>query len=203
MVNEDSSPETVQERLEHASGDWEGCYYPAGAQDVIKALTQQTGEYMESIVAIKEQNLRVTPAQLQRTLDEWRELDANIKFHKIQVIENDQARHENRFQQYFEQLQEFFTVQANATLGDISDEMVMRCILPGETFAERYKILDAESKQIMELKEHFVIPQIEIYTQNARELYTAWIEKADRTADPKMHRYAWFTWMLKRRASLI
>jgi hypothetical protein len=119
MIDDKDPPTAITTRLEHASGEWEGCYYPAGVNDVVAALTQQTGEYLERVQDIKERDLRVNVAQLERVFDEWRKDDVDIKIYKVQVTENEEARFNNQFEQFFIQVKNLMMVQANATLGEI------------------------------------------------------------------------------------
>lgn len=200
MVNEKDPPTAITARLEHASGQWTGVYHLAGTQDVIKALTQQTTEYLERVQDIKGGSLRVNQAQLDRIWEEWAQQDVNWKMHKISVTENKEAREEADFQILLTQLENLMMVQADATLGQITDAIVWFCSQPEDKFSDRYDALRDGLDYLMKLQEVLVQPLMDDYLQKARETYRK-LSAGGNGAElkPQLCRYGLYLWVLRRR----
>lgn len=183
-------------------GKGQGVYSFAGMNDVIKAMTQQSTEFIDQIVDIKQRGLRVNQRQLDDIFTGWVEQDANIKIHKLKTVENPESKLENEFQVFFLLCQSVQMVLAEATLGQVTSEATNLCLLPGDTFQDRLKDLTDGLAYLMSAKDEEVGPLIEVYTQKARDIFKVWRDSGEKQELlPQIFRYALFVWCLRRRNS--
>jgi hypothetical protein len=181
-----------------------GVNIEANQQEVLKALTQQSGEIITEICDIRGRRLNMNQVQLDNIFTGWVEQDVNIKIHKLETIENPEKRLENDFKVFFLLCQSMHMVLANATLGELATEAVNLTLLPTDTFSNRFKSITDDLKYLLSAPDEEVLPLLETYTAKAFELYKPWRDSGeDSERLPQIYRYALFAWVLKRRAGLI
>jgi hypothetical protein len=185
-------------------GKAQGVYSFAGINDVVAAMTQQSGELIDQITNIKGKDLRVNVAQLERVFSEWVELDVAWKTHKTIQSENQEVKQENMFMVFFLLFQAKVMVLSDATLGQLTDDLVKLCMQPEDKFSERYDLLVKGLAYLLALPDESVIPEAERYTQLARDCYKLW-KTTDQHTEliPQFYRYGLYVWVLRRRAGLL
>jgi hypothetical protein len=176
------------------TGESIGVHYPGGFTDVVKAMTNQGTEFLLALESAWGDQL--SKQQIAEIGRQWNVLDADIKGFMNEVDEGRVGKVEGAFQVEFLIWQLWAMLHAQATLGRVTDAMVL-------LYGKSYQELSEACTYLLQAKEEDCKSLLEHYGEKAKTRYLKQPFETTTAALSELARLAWFVWVLKRRLGLV